>query len=202
MSLVVCQIYRSVNSAYAKCQEKLGASRVAVDGKLRRTELPLLTALVDDTAHRLGAVVTQLPAEFPSPVPGYRVRIIDGNHLAASERRLQVLRGQAAAPLPGQALVVYDPQSDLMTHLIPCTDGHAQERSLLSQVLPLLHEGEGWIEDRNFCTTDFVFGIQERKAYFIIRQHAGNQPSKHDHLLATLHFMSSRAVATCGFLLS
>jgi hypothetical protein len=163
-----------VNSAYTKCKEKLGASLVAVYGKLRRTELPLLTALVDDTAQRLGAVVTELQAEFPSPVPGYRVKIIDGNHLAATERRLKVLRGQAAAPLPGQALVVYDPQLDLMTQIIPCEDGHAQERSLLSQVLPLIHEGEVWIEDRNFCTTDFVFGIQERKAYFVIRQHASN----------------------------
>ena len=288
MSLVVCQVYRSVNSVYTKCKDKLGASLVAVYGKLRRTELPILTALVDDTGQRLGAVVTERQATLPSPVPGYRVRIIDGNHLAATERRLKVLRGQGAAPLPGQALVVYDPQLDLMSHLIPCEDGHAQERSLLSQVLPLIQEGEVWIEDRNFCTTEFLFGIRNRKGYFIIRQHAGNlhweeqsewtycgrsatgevyeqavrlwtedgremvcrrmrlqldkptrdgdtelyiltnlpktvkavaiahaygkrwtievgfqkQPSKHDHLLATLLFMSSRAVATCGFLLS
>jgi IS4 transposase len=174
MSLVVCQVYRAVNSAYPKCKEKLGASLVAVYGKLRRTELPVLTALVDDTAQRLGTVVTQLQAELPSPVPGYRVKIIDGNHLAATERRLKVLRGQAAAPLPGQALVVYDPQLDLMTHFLPCEDGHAQERSLLSQVLPLVQEGEVWVEDRNFCTTEFLFGIQKRNAYFVIRQHAGN----------------------------
>jgi DDE family transposase len=174
MSLVVCHIYSSVNAAYTKCKAKIGASLVAVYGKLRRTELPILAAFVDDTAHRLGAVVTQLQADLPSPVPGYRVQIIDGNHLAATERRLEVLRNQAAAPLPGQALVVYDPQLDLMTHLLPSEDGHAQERSLLNQVLPLIHEGEIWIEDRNFCTTEFVFGIQERKAYFIIRQHAGN----------------------------
>jgi Transposase DDE domain len=100
--------------------------------------------------------------------------VVDGNHLAATEHRLKVLRGQAAAPLPGQALVVYDPQLDLMTDIIPCEDGHAQERSLLAQVLPLIGEGDVWIEDRNFCTTDFVFGVRDRKAYFLIRQHAGN----------------------------
>jgi hypothetical protein len=187
MSLVVCHIYSSVNSAYTKCKAKLGASLVAVYGKLRRTELPLLAAFVDDTAQRLGKVVTQLHAELPSPVPGYRVQIIDGNHLAATERRLEVLRGQAAAPLPGQALVVYDPQLDLLTHLVPCEDGHAQERSLLSQVLPLIKEGEIWIEDRNFCTTEFVFGIKERKAFFIIRQHAGN-----------LHWEEQSAWTYCG----
>lgn len=187
MSLVVCQIYRSVNSAYSKCKDKLGACLVAVYGKLRRTELPILTALVDETAQRLGAVVTELRAELPSPVPGYRVQIVDGNHLAATERRLKVLRDQAAAPLPGQALVVYDPQLDLMTRIIPCEDGHAQERSLLSQVLLLIQAGAVWIEDRNFCTTEYVFGIQERKAYFIIRQHAGN-----------LHWEEQSGWTSCG----
>ena len=174
MSLVVCQIHRSVNSAYAKAKQKIGASLVAVYGKLRRTELPILTALVADTAQRLAAVVTEMQAELPAPVPGYRVKILDGNHLAATERRLKVLRGQPAAPLPGQALVVYDPQRDLMTNIIPCEDGHAQERSLIGAALDLVREGEVWIDDRNFCTTEFVFGVQGRKAYFIVRQHAGN----------------------------
>jgi IS4 transposase len=174
MSLVVCQIYRSVNSAYAKSKQKVGASLVAVYGKLSRLELPIITALVADTAGRLAAVVTELQAELPSPVPGYRVKVIDGNHLAATERRLKVLRGQAAAPLPGQALVVYDPQLDVMTNIVPCEDGYAQERSLITALLELVQEGEVWIEDRNFCTTEFVFGVQERQAYFLVRQHAGN----------------------------
>lgn len=174
MSLVVCQVYRSVNSAYMKSKDKIGASLAALYGKLKRIELPLSTAFVADNGQRLGEVVSKLHAELPSPVPGYHVKIVDGNHLAATERRLKVLRGQAAAPLPGQALVVYDPQLDLMTNVIPCEDGHAQERSLLEEVLCLVKEGEVWIEDRNFGTTEFVFGIQKRKAYFLIRQHAGN----------------------------
>jgi hypothetical protein len=174
MSLVVCQIYRSVNSAYAKRKRKLAASLVAVYGKLNRMGLPIITAFVSQTAQRLAAVITQLKAPLPSPIPGYRVKVVDGNHLAATEHRLKVLRGQAAAPLPGLALVVYDRQLDLMTDIIPCEDGHAQERSLLAQVLPLIGEGDVWIEDRNFCTTDFVFGVRQRKAYFLIRQHAGN----------------------------
>ena len=46
---------------------------------------------------------------MPNFLPGYRVRILDGNHLAASDRRLGVLRGHAAGPLPGHALVVFRP---------------------------------------------------------------------------------------------
>jgi hypothetical protein len=187
MSLVVCQIYSSVNSAYTKSKGKLKGSLVAVYGKLRRMELAVTTALVAETARRLTPVVEQLQAELPSPVPGYRVQVVDGNHLAATERRLDVLRGQAAAPLPGLALVVYDPQLDLMTNILPCEDGHAQERSLLSTLLDLVHEGEVWIEDRNFCTTEFVFGIRQRQAYFIVRQHAAN-----------LHWEELSAWTFCG----
>ncbi len=174
MSLVVCPVYGTVNSAYAKSKSKLKASLVAVYGKLSRMELPITTALVEETAQRLTPVIEQLHAELPSPVPGYPVKVVDGNHLAATEHRLSVLRGQAAAPLPGLALVVYNPQLDLMTNILPCEDGHAQERSLLPTLLELVRAGEVWIEDRNFCTTEFVFGIRQRQAYFLIRQHAGN----------------------------
>jgi IS4 transposase len=174
MSLVVCRIHRSVNSAYKVCKERLGVSLVALYSKLSRMELGITTALVEHTAERLQPVLRSLQAQLPSPISGYRVRILDGNHLAASERRLAELRPQAAAPLPGQALVVYDPQLDLITHLIPCEDGHAQERSLLVDVLPLVKAREVWIADRNFCTTDFVFGIDRRQAFFVIRQHAQN----------------------------
>jgi hypothetical protein len=31
-------------------------------------------------------------------------------------------------------------------------DGHAQERSMIAQVLQLVEADQLWIEDRNFCT--------------------------------------------------
>jgi hypothetical protein len=55
--------------------------------------------------------------------------------------------------------------------VFPCEDGHAQERSLLDQVLETIRSGEVWIADRNFCTTSFLFGIARRGGYFVIRQH-------------------------------
>jgi hypothetical protein len=59
----------------------------------------------------------------------------------------------------------------LMTDVFPCEDGHAQERSLLPQVLPTVQANDLWIADRNFCTTGFLFGISARRAKFVIRQH-------------------------------
>ena len=60
----------------------------------------------------------------------------------------------------------------LATDMIPCEDGHAQERSLSPEILKLVKERDVWIADRNFCTTGLLFGIAERDAFFVIRQHA------------------------------
>jgi len=70
-----------------------------------------------------------------------------------------------------------DPLLKLATHVFPCEDGHAQERSLLDQVLPCVESGDLWIEDRNFCTLGFLFGIRSRGAKFLVRQHA-NLPGR------------------------
>jgi hypothetical protein len=100
------------------------------------------------------------------------VRIRDGNHLAATQHRLKELQGLRAGPLPGPALVAYDPQWAMVTDVIPCEDGHAPERALLGDVLPLVRPEDVWVADRNFCTTAFLFGIAARQSYFVIRQHA------------------------------
>ena len=82
------------------------------------------------------------------------------------------LRRHRAAPLPGQALALYDPQFDLVTDVIPCEDAYAQERSLLDGVVGLLAPFDLILADRNFCTIGFLFAIKRREAFFVIRQHA------------------------------
>jgi hypothetical protein len=108
-------------------------------------------------------------------LPGFRVRILDGNHLSGTDRRLKVLRGTTAGALPGQALVLLDPQRMVIDDVFPCEDGHAQERSLLHQVLPSLQPRDLVIDDRNFCTVAFLMGMARRKVRFITRQH-GRMP--------------------------
>jgi hypothetical protein len=106
---------------------------------------------------------------------GYRTRILDGNHLGKTHHRLGVLRGTAAGALPGQTLVLLDQERMLIADVIPCEDGHAQERSLLDQVGPIIQKRDLVIDDRNFCTLAFLFLIKRRKAYFITRLH-GRMP--------------------------
>ena len=77
-----------------------------------------------------------------------------------------MLRNTRAGPNPWKSLVVLDPVLGLATDIFPCEDGHAQERSLLPEVLETVEAGELWIGDRNFCTTEFIFSIESKQAFF------------------------------------
>jgi hypothetical protein len=61
----------------------------------------------------------------------------------------------------------------MATEVFPCEDGHAQERSLLGDVLATVVARDLLIMDRNFCVRDFLHGISTREAGFICRQHQG-----------------------------
>jgi IS4 transposase len=171
MGTVVAKIQPAVNAAYRAKAEALGVSIRAVYDKLERLEPGLSAELVRHTARTLDPVVTAMGGERASWLPGYRIKVLDGNHLAGTEHRLKELRTIGAGALPGHALVVLDPQAMLVADVFPCEDGHAQERSLLDQVLEAIRPDDVWIADRNFCTTDFLFGIARRDGSFVIRQH-------------------------------
>jgi hypothetical protein len=117
---VTTRMHRSVGSAYHEHKGRLGVSFVALFGKLKRTDLTLMSALVRENSQRLGEVISELKAERAPLVPGYRTRIVDGNALGATEHRLDVLRDTRSGPLPGKGLVVYDYERDLTTDLLPC----------------------------------------------------------------------------------
>jgi hypothetical protein len=172
MGLVVCRIRPAIHSAYQARAEIIDASLRAVYDKLDRTEPAIAAALVRSTAQRLDPVITAMAGARPELLPGYRTLILDGNHLAGTEHRIKELRSIGAGALPGQALVILDPSTMLAIDVIPCEDGHAQERSLLDAVLETLKARDLLIQDRNFCTTGFLFGIARRGASFVVRQHA------------------------------
>jgi hypothetical protein len=180
MSLVVFGKAAHVQSAYKRIRERVPVTLKSVYEKLQHIEDAVSAELVRHVAKRCEALVGELGGGRQAPLPGYRVRIIDGNHLASTQRRLKVTRGHSAGPLPGQTLAVLDPALMLVTDLIPCEDGHAQERSLLDQVLPLIDEGDAWVADRNFCTIDFLAGIAARRASFVIRRHANTTVEPRD----------------------
>jgi hypothetical protein len=172
MGIVVAKIEPSIHAAYQEVADSLPVALTSVYNKLNGVEPGVTAALVRHTGEQLAPVVDQMGGRAPEILTGYRVRIIDGNHLAATQRRLKVLHRSKAGPLPGHALVVLDPSLLLATDMIPCEDGHAQERSLSAEILELVDHNDVWIADRNFCTCKLLKGIADRPAYYLMRQHA------------------------------
>lgn len=171
MMAVVLRVEPTVHAAYKKRADVLPVSDQAVYDKRQCMELGVSAAMVADSAVQVGPVIKALKTRLPAWLPGYRARIIDGNHLSATERRIRELRQTWAAALPGKVLAVYEQELDLVTHVFLTPDGHAQERSLLDEVLTSVRAKDLWIADRNFCTLKFLFGIAAAKATFVIRQH-------------------------------
>ena len=174
MGLVVCGIYESPHAVYLSQRELFPVALTNVYEKLNGIELPVMQQLVRDNAARLTDVVMALGGALPELLPGFRVKILDGNCIAGTDHRIKELRDIAAAPLPGKTLNVFDPQLGLITDVFPCEDGHAQERALLGPVLDSVQEGELWIDDRNFCTVGWLCGVVlRRKAHVLVREHKG-----------------------------
>jgi hypothetical protein len=173
MCRVVTRVQPTLHAAYRERQDELPVGERAVYDKINGLEPRVSAALVRTTARELELVLRTLGQVAPSPVPGYRLKIVDGNHFSATDRRLRQLRG-GGPPLPGQTLAVLDPALGLVIELFPCEDGHTQERALLPEVLQTVAPYDLWLEDRNFCTTGFLFGIHRRQAAFVVRQHANS----------------------------
>lgn len=169
MLQVVCRVRGNVHVAYLN--SGIEASRVALYAKLQNLEPNTVRELWRYCANDAAAIIKEMKGTNSVLLSGYRTRFVDGNCLEATEHRLQVLRDTKAGALPGKSLVFFDPALGLAVDLIPCEDGHAQERTLLAQVLDTVEANDLLVADRNFSVLSFRFGLATRNGYFIIRQH-------------------------------
>ncbi len=80
----------------------------------------------------LAPLVKVLGLSESTRLPGYRIRIADGNHLGATEHRLKPLQATRSGPLPGQSIAVLDPEQHLVTDIFLCEDAHAHEGTSLA----------------------------------------------------------------------
>jgi IS4 transposase len=174
MTLVSLGLSPSLHAAATQTKH-LPVSLAALYEKVNRTEPAILRAQVQGSAQRLEPVLEAWPCQ-PS-LPGWRVRVLDGNHLPAREKRLAALREHRGAALPGHALVVYEPDLGQVTDLIAIEDGHAQERSAMAPLLECAGPGELWLNDRNFCASTILLGWHQAQASFIVREHGRNSPA-------------------------
>jgi hypothetical protein len=175
MSQVVCGSRPSVHAAYQASKEDIRVSITSLYNKLNGIEATTSAELVRYAAGEIKPVIENLEGSQEPLLPGFRVKLLDGNCIEATEHRIKELRSRGAGALPGKSLVVFDLALRIPIDVFPCEDGHAQERSLLGDVLLTVESGDLWIGDRNFCVGSFLCGISAKGAFFIIRQH-GNFP--------------------------
>jgi hypothetical protein len=79
-------------------------------GALRQDQTNFSPSVTGTGAAKRGTVgrgvdSQKLKGKAPT-VPGYRLRIVDGNHLPVSDKRLEPLRSFRGAALPRQSLVM------------------------------------------------------------------------------------------------
>lgn len=166
----------SIHAAVKAAGATLTVSLTALYDEINRTEPALVPAMVREGAPRLAGVLAALTGGARTDDGRYAARIVDGNHLPATEKRLKALRGLRGAALPGHTLVVYDPQLGLAIDIVPCEDAHAQERSLTEALVGMATPGQLWVADRNFSTTRLFEGFADQGAVFIVRKH-GRSPT-------------------------
>ncbi len=171
MVRVVFKQAKSVRSAYLPKAGDIAVSLNSVYNKINGLTPTTAAGLVRESGRACAEAIDQMGGRRSAWLEGYPIRILDGNCLAATEHRIKELRTLGAGTLPGKALVVYDPERTSVLDLVLCEDAHTQERALLGEVLPMVRPGELWIEDRNFCTRGFLFGLADRKAFFVVREH-------------------------------
>ena len=170
---------RSVHAAYksdqADAQPTISTTYQALYGKLGRINPEASASLVRFSAQRLQPLLELMPPAVEG-IPGYCLRVLDGNVLTGTDHRLKPLRQWLNACLPGKSLVVYEPATGLVTDLVLCEDAYRQERALLVEILPRVQPNDLLVVDRNFTTTKFVFGVAAKRGFFVARQHGRSLP--------------------------
>jgi hypothetical protein len=137
--------------------------------KLQRVEPATMRALVRATAERVADTRGTGPLPHAEPIPGYRLIVIDGNHLGATQNRLD---GQSGAALPGQVLAVLGHACGLVIDVLPWEDAHSNEKEVLAALGLELGKGDVVVADRQFCAARVMDLVNARKAKFIVRHNA------------------------------
>lgn len=166
-------VFRSVSSvrhAYRDDEQLQALATIkCLYSRLAATPIAASAAFVTATAQRVEPLLGDSTSAQTSP---YRYLVLDGNHLAATQKRLTVLAGKPA-PLPGQALVLRNQSFGLFERVWLCEDGHANERSICQHTLDWFVVNDVVTCDRNFCTELFISALLAKGAFVVVRRHGG-----------------------------
>ena len=172
---VVTGIRRSLFAAFQADQSSdsptLPATAAALYAKYGRIDPRFATAVVRESAQRMHDLMIAAGVQPPFGWEGYRIRILDGTDLAGTEHRLKPLRRIQAAGLPGRLVVAYDLTTRLVVDAVASEDAYTSERDLVKPILAAARPMDLLVADRHYCTTDILFEVMDRRAFFVVRQH-------------------------------
>jgi hypothetical protein len=175
MLAVVSGVRRSVFAAFQADQASeaptITATASALYAKYGRIDPRYTTAVVRESGRRMSQLLAAAGAKEPLGWEGYRVLILDGTDLAGTEHRLKPLRRIKAAGLPGRFVAAYELDTGVVIDAVASEDAYTSERVLVRDILATGTIRDLFVADRNFCTTEILFAILDRGAWFVIRQH-------------------------------
>src|SRR4029079_10599572 len=85
MGQVVTSAFPSVRAAYLDKSFGISVSLTSLYNKLQGIEAEVSAQLVAHTAGQLQPLILQIGGTLPEPVPGYQMRVLDGNAIAATQ---------------------------------------------------------------------------------------------------------------------
>jgi hypothetical protein len=87
MNAVACGVRPSIHAAYQARGSQMSVSVTSVYNKLNGMETNVSAELVRETGASMEAIIRHLKGNLSDWLPGYRVKILDGKAIAASEHR-------------------------------------------------------------------------------------------------------------------
>jgi hypothetical protein len=175
MLAVVSGVRRSVFAAFQADQASdsptITATASALYAKYGRIDPRFVTAVVRESGRRMSGLLRASGVKEPFGWEGYRVIILDGTDLGGTEHRLKVLRRIKAAGLPGRFVAAYELATGVVIDAAASEDAYTSERELVRAILAVAVLNNLFVADRHFCTTEILFSIIDRQAFFVIRQH-------------------------------
>jgi hypothetical protein len=169
VALGVC---KNANRAYRAHKAELGVARSRFYDKLNHTSTQLSEQIVAATAPSIASMQDALGFVPWDGIPGYRLLVVDGNHLEKTEKRLADLHDLSVAPLPGTAVARFDLGRQIFDRVYLLEDAHQQESTTCQAIVEDLEPLDVLVADRHYCIVECMNRIAAKGNHFIIRHHA------------------------------
>jgi hypothetical protein len=138
--------------------------------KVKRIEPNVFAEWVRQTAGRLDPVIHKMGRVLPQSLSGYLVRSVAGVDLSGAHNRPKESSHAKCKTLPYQSSIVLDPNLMLAVDVLLHGKDNARKDYIITPLLDMVQPQDVWMAPPIFNFLSFLTGIEQRLAFFIIRQ--------------------------------